>query len=183
MNTLKGRLRRNASNVAMVVVMLAAGTILYVQALATSQLQKQVAQQQQIIQQVKDLSVQLNDRATERTTQIDQLNRHLDCIVVFFSRPYREQESISDIDTCTVQNSATGVTYHPNGILVTPTTKQTSSSSSTQPPTSPQTTTSSPAPVLPALPQVTVSPQTTSKQNFFQRDIEQPIRRFFNVIF
>lgn len=113
MSTFSGKVRRNATNIAIVIVMVAAGTILYIQSLATAQLQQQVAQQQQIINQVKDLSVQLNTRASERTRQIDEVNHHLDCIVIFFTQKDRSQKAIDNIDTCTVKNVSTGQVTQP----------------------------------------------------------------------
>lgn len=101
-------LRRNDLTIGFTVMALALGTILYVQALATSQLQKQVAEQQQIILQIKGIGDQLTLNSQDRTKQIGEINHHLDCIVTFFSQPDRSQKAINNINTCELTNTSTG---------------------------------------------------------------------------
>jgi cell fate (sporulation/competence/biofilm development) regulator YlbF (YheA/YmcA/DUF963 family) len=103
MSTLAGSLRRNAATIALVIIIIVTGTILYVQAIATAQLKQEVDNQQHIIQQIKELSVQLNDRAADRTRQINEVDHHLDCIVTFFTQKDRTQKAIADIQTCTIK--------------------------------------------------------------------------------
>jgi hypothetical protein len=108
MSSLRGFWRRNATTIALVVILCVAGSILYIQALATAKLQQQIEGQQAIITQIKGVTDQINTSSKQRTEQIDQLNKHLDCVVTFFTQKDRTQKAINDIETCTVKNTSTG---------------------------------------------------------------------------
>lgn len=97
---IRGFTRRYSVTIGFIIIAIALGTILFLQALATARLQEQVDGQQQIIKQVKDIAEQLNQNSEQRTSQIDSINRHLDCIVEFFSQPDRTQKAIDNIETC-----------------------------------------------------------------------------------
>src|SRR5690606_39063177 len=52
--------------------------------------------------QLTELATQIDENATERSRQIDGIDRHLDCIVYFFSQKDRSQKAIDDIDDCRI---------------------------------------------------------------------------------
>lgn len=133
-----GKIRLNSLSIGATIIIVAMGTILFFQTLALSKLETELNGQQILINQTKNLASSLNSNAKDRTAQINELNRHLDCIVVFFSQPDRTQKAITDIDTCTLQNINTGTTtQHPTSILAPiPVTSPTKSVATTTPPKS-----------------------------------------------
>ena len=134
MSTFRGFWRRNATTVALVIIICVAGSILYIQAVATAKLQQEIEGQQQIITQIKGVTDQINASSKQRTDQINQLNRHLDCVVTFFTQKDRTQKAINDIETCTVTNTATGTVSPPKASSSGTTSTSTQKSSNTQAP-------------------------------------------------
>jgi hypothetical protein len=68
--------------------------ILLIQQATLNNVKKELAQQQSTVAEVKKSS--------------DTINRHLDCIIVYFGQKNRSELTIQDINNCTLQNS-TGV--------------------------------------------------------------------------
>lgn len=158
MSSLRGFWRRNATTIALVVILCVAGSILYIQAVATAKLQEEVEGQQQLIAQVKGITERINDNSKQRTDQIDQLNRHLDCVVTFFTQKDRTQKAIDNIESCTVKNTATGQVSPPKA----------SSSGTTS--TSQQTSPKAPAPEKNSTPiQNVVKKPTPTQSSVFDR--------------
>lgn len=113
-------MRRNSTTIGVAIIIVAFMAILYLQSLAMSKLQSQVSGQQEIINQIKRIADQVNDSGNQRTEQTDNLNRHLDCIVIFFSQPDRSQKAIEDIETCQFKDINTGQRSNPKLSVITP---------------------------------------------------------------
>lgn len=113
-------LRRNDLTIGFSIMAIALGTILYVQAVATSKLQEQVQGQQQILAQIKTVTEQLKQTDQSNKADTDEINRHLDCIVEFFSQTDRTQKAIANIDACTFKNLNTGATQNHTSTGVQP---------------------------------------------------------------
>lgn len=128
-----GKVRINSLAIGLTIIVVAMGAILLFQTIALNKLQVQSDQNNKIISQIQGLEKTQVKNASIRTDQINSLNRHLDCIVTFFSNPDRSQTAIADIDTCTLQDIKTGTTTTTNPIS-TPSsaTKPSTSSPSTQ---------------------------------------------------
>lgn len=131
---IRSYLRTHSVIIAVSVITLAFMAILTLQAIATSQLQTEVQTQQQIVAQTKTILGQLSKNAATRTSQIEQLNKHIDCIALFFAQPDRTSKTISNIETCTVitTNGKTTVIFQPNP---TPVAVKSAASTSTPAPT------------------------------------------------
>lgn len=181
MNRFGSFVRRNNLTIGFTILFMTLGVVLLLQASATSKLQQQqIATQQQnkdthqLLVQIKSVADKLDHNSAQRTDQINQLNKHLDCIVAFFTDGNRSQKAIADIDTCTLKNTATGQTSSPlapTGVL-TPSsstssgapTQQTTTGSVTNP-----TTTSSPPPS-----------GGSSQPGFLERNVISPIKDLLN---
>lgn len=169
MKRLGSFVRRNNLTIGFCIIAIALGTILFMLAAATAELQHQQDTENTILSQIKGVTDQLNTNAKDRTDQINQLNRHLDCIVLFFTDPNRSQKTISDIDTCTLKNTNTGTTqsFPQNSGTVNGATQ----APNTQPNTSNNTKTSTPAPS-----------EAPARAGFFQRNIVQPIKNLIKAL-
>lgn len=188
---LAGKARINSLAIGLTIIVVAMGTILFFQSLALNQLQAQSDQNNRIINQIQTLTKAQVKNAQQRTSQINELNRHLDCIVTFFSNPDRSQTAISDIDTCTVQDTKTGgtTTTNPNSIP-TGTTNSSSSNGVSSSSTTPNTPASSTNPTTSG----STSPPSnslggTSNPSFLQQvvtplnnNIVQPVKNLLNGI-
>lgn len=157
--------------IGIVIIVVAFGTILFLQASATSKLQQQTRQQTQILSQLKGVTEQLNHGAAQRTQQIQTLTAHIDCIVTFFSQPDRSSTSISDIDTCTLQNTKTGGST--SGTI--------SPTSTATPPTNTNSSTNAATPVVPTPPAATTTPEAT-QPSFLDRLVVNPIKSIVNAL-
>lgn len=113
MSTLHSTLRRNASTFGIIIIIITVMAILYVQTLAMAKLQNEVAGQQHIIDGIKGVTDQIAGNAKDRTAQIELLNRHLDCMVTFFTQKDRSQKAIDNIEVCTLKNFETGQVVTP----------------------------------------------------------------------
>lgn len=168
--------RRNTVSIAVVIIMLGFGTMLFLQAVATSRIEATQQTTQAILKQEKGVIAQLDantknisSNATLRTDQINTLTNRLDCIFYFFSsqNPDRAQKAIADINTCTItsSNGNSPVTVNPNPSFpssVQSTPSQTTPSSGG---TSNKTTTSggvgsTTQPSTPSSPAPTITPKT-----------------------
>lgn len=156
----RGFLRRNASSISLVIIALSIVAVLLMQAFTIAQLQKEVAHQTNVIDSVKALAEQIDRNAQDRSRQIDDINKHLDCIVQFFSQPDRSQRSIDNIESCRITTNSAFYTQ-------TPPSQQSTSQPTSQPvnqppqpaptspqpaPTPPQPTPASPQPAPPSRP-------------------------------
>lgn len=104
--TIASYFRRNAVTIALCVIAFCVLAIIALQALTIQSLSQQVAAQNATLDQLKGITKTISHNADQRTKQINSLDRHMDCIVQFFSQPYRTNKAIADIDQCQI----TGVT-------------------------------------------------------------------------
>lgn len=118
-DTLKSFGRRNSISVGLIIGTLALMCILFVQSVALSRLQQQSEQQKQILTNVQKITSQLSDNAHQRNQQINNLNRHMDCIVQFFSQPDRSQKAITNINSCELNTTVTNSPSAPSNEAVT----------------------------------------------------------------
>lgn len=164
--------RSNTLTIGIVVIVMAFGTILFLQASATSKLQEQTQQQTLILSQLRGVADKLNKGAAQRTQQIATLTAHIDCIVTFFSQPQsaRSSTAIADIDTCTLKNSATG------------TSSSTQPSSTAPAATTPTTNTPSSTTAAPSTTGTTPSTPEAAKPSFLDRVIVNPIKSIVNAL-
>lgn len=122
---LSGHVRNNSLAIGLTIIVVAMGSILFFQTVALNKLQVQADQNNKIINQIQGLEATQVKNATIRTNQIAELNRHMDCIVTFFSQEDRSQTAITDIDSCTLQDTKTGTTTTPPATSSTKTTTTT----------------------------------------------------------
>lgn len=187
MRTLGHFWRRNTITIAVVIVIIAFGTILFLQALATSQIENTQTTDAQILNQMKSVVAELDNNtkqlgvnAQQRSAQINTLTQRLNCIFFFFSsqNPDRAQKAIDDINTCTISSitssSGSGATISPGPSFATTMPAPSSNAPSTS--TSP----SNSAPAKPSNPPTTTPASGGSPApGFFQRLI-QPIKNIIN---
>lgn len=101
----KSFMRRNSLTIGFTIIVLALGTILWIQAVALNRLETELDNQRAIIGQVQHITAQIEKNGEDRSAQIDQINRHLDCIVEFFGDPQHSLKTIDDITTCSVSTN------------------------------------------------------------------------------
>jgi hypothetical protein len=100
--------RTNAVIIAMAVTVISVMLTTVIIAFAANNIQQELRADQQILKGVQSITDRLSNGSTLRTDQYNELNRHLDCLAAFFAQPDRGNETISDIDTCTLQDTKTG---------------------------------------------------------------------------
>ena len=100
--------RRNSVTIALSVIGFCILAIFVLQALTIASLSKQVAGQNQTLEQLRGITSTISKNAQQRTVQIAGIDKHLDCIVQFFSQRDRTGKSIQDIDTCRINGTANG---------------------------------------------------------------------------
>lgn len=83
-------MRRNAQTIPLTVIAFCIGGILLLQAVMIGELRKSTDQ------------IKISSKHTE--DRIEQVDRHLDCIVYFFSRSDRSDKAIADIETCQLKD-------------------------------------------------------------------------------
>lgn len=98
-------LRANSVYISSTIIIVAFGAILLMLADSQSRLIEENKQNQQVLQQLKGVAEQISNATTSRTDQINGIDRHLDCIVTFFSQADRSQKAIADIETCRVKDT------------------------------------------------------------------------------
>lgn len=87
--------RRNAQMIPLTVIAFCVGSILLLQAVTIGQLNDN-------LREIKGIVERQGKNAKERSDQINNVDKHLDCIVQFFSEPYRTSKTIDDIKTCQI---------------------------------------------------------------------------------
>lgn len=163
---LAGGVRLNSLAIGLTVIVMAMGSILFFQTLALNKLQVQANQNHTIISQIQTLEATQVKNSVIRTNQIDQLNRHLDCIVTFFTQPDRSTTAITDINTCTLQDTKTGTTNTTNPAgTSSSTTKSSSSTPSDQSVVTPTQSSTTPSTSATTTPVATTTPPTTTTTN------------------
>lgn len=167
MNRIMPFVRRNSVTIGVAIIAVAFGLILFMVALSNARLQAVVATQQQTLDEVKGITEAIATAANQRTEQINGIDRHLDCIVLFFTTEDRAARKITDIDTCQLENTETGnVLSRPQASVATP-----------QPQTTP-TPQSTPQPE--AQEPETPASEAPQNRNFFERNIIDPVSDFLN---
>jgi hypothetical protein len=99
--------RRNSVNIGIIIIILTLGTILFVEALAANQIQRQQKIDTTILSQVQTVITQLNQNSQQRTTQLTGLQNHIDCIVELFQQPNRADLTITDLQDCQIDRLPT----------------------------------------------------------------------------
>lgn len=158
--------QRNDLTIAISIIVVAFMLVLFLQAQAISKLQQSLETQAQTTQEVKNVADQLNANAKQRTTQINTLTKHLDCMFAFFStnNPDRANKAIQDINTCTIESINS---KNPSIQTLTP------SSSATPAPTTQPTVTA---------PTSTPATKPQAPQSFLGREVANPIKRLLNAL-
>ncbi|HET8709265.1 MAG TPA: hypothetical protein VFL85_03205 [Candidatus Saccharimonadales bacterium] len=111
--------RRNKATIAFLVILVSLLGMLYLNALTLQRLSQQLTNQRQLLNQTKTLTQNLQKSSDERGRQVEQINRHLDCIVEFYSQRDRSRKAIDDIKSCSittaqpVQNERNNATPQP----------------------------------------------------------------------
>lgn len=82
-------LRRNSQTIPIIVIILCVGAILVMQAF--------------MIGQLRNTTEEIKKSSEKTEKRIEQVDRHLDCIVYFFSRTNRDDKAIRNIETCQLQ--------------------------------------------------------------------------------
>ena len=109
LNALHSYFRRNATTIGIVIVIISLGAILGIQSVALNRLQDQAHATERVLSSVEKVTAQINSDGIQRTEQINELSRHLDCIVQFFSQPDRSSKAIANINSCELESITSGV--------------------------------------------------------------------------
>lgn len=109
-----GFYRRNAAVIPLTIIALCVMGVFVLQALTIGQLQDTVAKQNKLIATTSDVSQQILKASKQRTDQINDVNRHLDCIVQFFAQPDRGNKAIDNIETCRIDDLAPSTSSAPS---------------------------------------------------------------------
>lgn len=104
-------MRAHSVTIALLVIVLAVFGILAMLAIEQNKMQEQLTTDQKIVGQIKDIASRLQAGAADRTSQYNDLNRHMDCIVKFFSQPDRSEKSIANVNTCELVSAYSSYTF------------------------------------------------------------------------
>lgn len=191
----KSFLRRNNVQIGGLIIMIALGAILLVQALAVRQLSQQVKNQQDEVVQLREIANQtrnilasVNTNAQQQTKQIDGINDHINCIFTFFTLDPKARAAtvVAPLPpgqkTCMLQTATGTVTVPLTSTLPVITTPKPSPTpvitGAHQPPSStPPTPTS--RPVVAAAP--TTAPGPSSPVPFITRGLDNLLNRLLGV--
>lgn len=99
----------------------------------TQTLNQEVKEQHKILTQVRTITQQIQAGSNLRGHQVAEINRHLDCIVMFFSQPDRSNTAIADIKTCTLTTHSSDESTRQQPHITTQPTTQKSSNSNAKP--------------------------------------------------
>lgn len=141
----RGFLRRNSNTISLSVIALSIIAVFLMQALTIAKLQEEMEHQTEVIDSIAEIATQIDQNAQERSRQIDGIDRHLDCIVYFFSQKDRSQKAIDDIEQCRITANETlfyysqPQPYPPASSNTTPSTEVKRPTVQPQPPQNPQT--------------------------------------------
>lgn len=102
-----GFFRRNSNTISLGVIALSIVAVFLLQAITISRLESEIAYQSSVVTQTQHIAEKQAENAKERSNSIADLNRHLDCIVQFFSKPDRSHKAIDDIDNCRISTKST----------------------------------------------------------------------------
>jgi Tfp pilus assembly protein PilV len=106
-------IRANASNISLIIIVLGFLGMFGLLAVNGERQNETLKNDQKILIQLQGLTSRLASNADTRTEQFNELNKHMDCIVEFFTDTTHSQKSISDINTCELTNNNTGATNSP----------------------------------------------------------------------
>lgn len=102
MERLKTYLRLNPYAIPTAIIILSLAGIFFLQTVTIAQQAEQLKHQGETLTEIKNLAIQLKKNADQRSKQINSVDRHLDCIVKFFSQPDRSEKAIKDIERCRI---------------------------------------------------------------------------------
>jgi hypothetical protein len=106
--------RRNSAVIYLAIIAVSLIGIFLILIIANAKYADQINQQSQILKETKSIAQQLRDDSKSRDKQIDDLNRHLDCIVKFFHQDDPLHSSIENIQTCRITKNADTSTASPS---------------------------------------------------------------------
>lgn len=125
----KSFLRRNSQTIPLVVMAICVMGILILQAIQIGKFAESAKKDSEVIMELKKIAEQGKASDELRSRQIDRVDRHLDCIVLFFNERNRAAKSIDEIDSCRISDSDLSTVTIPQGNLETqPTTEQNNAS-------------------------------------------------------
>jgi hypothetical protein len=102
-------LRSNTVNIAVSIIVLTTLCSLGLIALQQSKIQQEISTDQQILKGIEVVTNKLTTGSATRIAQYNELNKHLDCLAAFFNQSDRSTKAITDIDSCTLLDTKTGV--------------------------------------------------------------------------
>lgn len=94
--------RRNSVSIGIGVIAFCIVAILLLQAVTIGSLSSEIQAQNKLLTQISKISQDQAKNAQQRSDQIQGVDKHMDCIVKFFSQPDRTNKAINDIETCRI---------------------------------------------------------------------------------
>ncbi len=117
-------IRGNAANISLGVIVFGFIGMFGLLAFQQQKIEQGNEQNLQILTQLTSITSRLEKGAATRTDQFNELNKHMDCIVEFFTQPDRTNKSITDINTCELASKTGETTTLPKSSANTNTTPQ-----------------------------------------------------------
>jgi low affinity Fe/Cu permease len=103
MNPVASFWRRNQVTILLSVIIICIFGIFGIQAFTNAQLAQQIERTNELIEETKHLAEGIEQNATDRSRQVNAIDRKLDCIVEFFAFLDRTDRTIEDIEDCTIR--------------------------------------------------------------------------------
>lgn len=151
--------------------------VVYIQHKTLRSVEAQLANQQAIVEEIRQ-TAEAQDHVREE--QLNRVNRHMDCIVLFFQQPDRADKFIDDVNACTLQETqvppyrGSSRSTAPQSSVVKPPTQ------TTPPETTPRDTTSAPQPETPTTPEPQ-QPPAQEKPSLIET-LTNPVRELIELI-
>lgn len=117
MERIRSFLRRNTQTIPLVVIALCIGGILLLQAIQIGKFAESSKRDSEVILELKKIAEQRQKSDELTSQQIDRVDRHLDCIVIFFAQSDRSSKQIDQIDECRISNQDLSTVTTPQGNL------------------------------------------------------------------
>ena len=133
-----GFFRMNASTIPIIITAVCFVAMLFLQAVTIGKQSEQLRHQNDAIKQSNELLDRMTKNSEERSKQINELQQHIDCVVLLFQRTNRSNLVIKDLESCNLKR--VGTQDQPTETLKptssTPQTTQKPSTEGTKPSTS-----------------------------------------------
>lgn len=125
--------RFKAASVVFGAVLTAGLALLLVIALHTLQgVNTQLSSQKTLLASQSQILSKISGASVQRTAQINDLQKHIDCVVELFQQPNRANLTITDLEDCQLTSTATGKTSSNSPVVSTPPQTSNSGAASTQ---------------------------------------------------